>query len=425
MIATQTAQPSWSLLSFRSFVLLPYFILIIAGLTVPSDGGHGILSLKSLAFLATVSTVSLYLTASQKLSLSQFKILCFLLCSLTFLLAWMMISLAYGETPTSSAWDQFKICWLTVSVVAISVFVVTEKLISYATLLKTIIFANCVYSTFKVGLVLLHLMGIIHMWSIVDALGIRFMSMSILGGMPRLQTSIDIATPFLLFFFLQGKQLGITWNKRFRYFYLAVSIFAIFLSFSRFLMFVAALSFFLHFLTLQFRILVRALPIFLIACVVGLSLIGFDNVYMIVERRLFSNDNHASDQTRIEQVDALMEEHQQFPVFGKGLGGFAAKSIRDGQIMHSYEVQWVAFLMQFGLIGIVLVLLPMGMIVIKILTRPLNGSKIGLFVLFLSWLFSGFTNPFLISLTSGILYTVFLLGGKALLENHPKDNETH
>lgn len=401
-------------ISFQSLMLIPYFILIIAGLMVPSDGGHGLLNIKSLAFLATVLAVSLHITYSPKFNLSQYKILCFLLCSMSFLLLWMLIGFFYGETPSSSSWDQFKICWLTISVVAISLYLVMEELISFQTLLKTIIYANFTYSFLKIALVFFHLLGFINMWSVIQTLGIRFISMGILGNMPRLQTSIDIATPFLLFFFLQGKQLGITWNRLFRFVYLTISVMAIFLSFSRFLIAVAALSCLLHGLTLRFSTLMRSFAVFLAILSIGIGFIGIDNVYLIVERRFFSTNNAESDNTRVNQIDALVDEHQQYPILGKGLGSYAQNNIRDRVNLYSYEVQWVAFLMQLGMIGISFILLPVGVIASKILSKPLSRPKIALFILFLSWLFSGFTNPFLVSLTSGILYTLFLLSGLAL-----------
>lgn len=396
----------------KPILLLPFFILVIVGFTVPSDGAHGLLSIKSLSFISTVFCTFFLILLTQRFHLAQFKVISFLICSFAFLLSWLMLSIIYGETPTNSAFDQFKMVWLTISVVAISVYLVSEKLISFQTLLKVIIYANCFYSTIKVIAVIMHCLGLINMWALVDRLGIRFMSMNIVGILPRFQTSIDIASPFLLYFFFQAKKIGIEWSLRFKVWYLFFSTIAIFLSFSRFLMFIGVLSWVLHVLTERAPTIVKAALCALILMMAGVAIVGVDTVYKVIERRLFSSDNYASDYARSQQIEALLEEYDQFPIMGKGLGGFAKKLVRDGQILHSYEVQWVALLMQFGWIGLILLLYPLWIIAANILSQPWTRSKIGLFILFSGWLFSGFTNPFLISLTSGILYALFLLMGR-------------
>jgi hypothetical protein len=410
----QTVQLSWPL---RRVILLPFFLLIICGLLVPSDGGHGILSIKSLAFLSAVVTISLLLLTNKSLNNIQYKTICFLLFSLVFLIGWIFISLAYNETPMASAWDQFKIFWITVSVIAMSLYLVNTNVLSFITLLKTVIYANCLYSTVKIALVFLHIFGVLNIFTVIKFLGIRFMSMDILNTLPRLQTSIDIATPFILFFFLQRKQIGLHLNKYFNRYYLLISALSIFLSFSRFLMFVGLLSVVLHGLTLRFEKVVRIIPAIVLSLILGIAVLGFDNAYAIIENRFFSKASQGSDLDRTEQIIDLMTEHMQFPWFGKGLGSYAENNIRDLDVKHSYEVQWVAFLMQFGLIGISILCVGVVTLSIKILSRPCNRNKVALFILFLAWLFSGFTNPFLVSLTSGILYTLFYLIGIELSQN--------
>jgi len=398
----------------RSLVIVPYTILIVAGLTVPSDGSHGLLSIKSLAFIFSMLNIILYIIAKKTITSLQLKSLAFLLLSQAFLLTWCFVSLVHNETPLNSTWDQFKIFLLTISVVLATIYLVSENIISFQRMLKTMIYANFAYSFAKLFLVIFHLLGFINMWSVIDKLGVRFMSMGIVGIIPRLQTSIDIATPFFLFFFLQAKNLGIEWKKTFKISFLVISILTIFLSFSRLLLFAGALSLFLHGITLKLETWKKFIPIFTVSLIAAVYLIGVDNVYKIVERRLFSTDTAASDDTRMVQVRALLEEYENYPVFGKGLGGYAENAIRDGKILHSYEVQWVAFLMQFGVVGLTFILFALCLIAVTILKRPFTTAKTSLFVLFICWLLAGFTNPFLISLTSGILYVLFFLTGREI-----------
>lgn len=402
--------------SLKALLLLPFFILIISGFVVPSDGSHGFLNIKALAFVSSVFCTGAYILLRKKLNANQWKFFCYLIASLVFLLIWMAIGIARDSTPWNSTWEQFKIFWLTITVVVLANYLYEEKLVSIQRFLKVMIYANFAYSFAKVIMVILLCIGFFDMWGIVARLGFRFMSMDITGNVPRFQTSMDISTPFLLFFFLKSRSFGIDWSKKFRFLYLSISTLAILLSFSRFLTFAGLLSVALHAFSTKHSISVflRIVSVLTLFIVTAIAWIGIDEASAIIERRLFSYANYASDQTRREQVHALITEYIEVPIIGKGLGGYAEGAIRDPQLLYSYEVQWVAFLMQFGLLGISCLVASTALIANKILSHPLTREKIALFMLFLGWLASGFTNPFLISLTSGILYALFLLCGKHL-----------
>ncbi len=398
-------------------------MLIVVGLLVPSDGGHGLLSIKSLSFIFTVLGAGLFVLQQRKLSVYQLKVITFLGCALAFLGLWALLGAFYEETPSNSTIDQFKVIWLTLSVVAISIYLVSQQIISFATLLKTVVYANFLYSCVKVAAVVLHLLGVFDVLDLMTRLGMRFMSMQIVGTLFRLQLSNDIVTPFILFFVLQSEKFGIHWSKKFRTLYFVISIFAIFLSFSRFLIAAAALGAALHVCTWSLSRVIRAIPVFLLIMFMGAAWIGMDNLYTIVERRILSSDNEASDQTRTEQIASLVEESEKFPFFGKGLGGYVPNYIRDDIILHSYEVQWVAFLMQFGIVGLLLVIAAFSCIALNFMSLPITRRKLAFLCLFLVWLLSGFTNPFLVSLASGIVYSLFYLSGRELsiqerCENH-------
>jgi hypothetical protein len=113
----------------------------------------------------------------------------------------------------------------------------------------------------------------------------------------------------------------------------------------------------------------------------------------------------------MQQIQALYREFDQAPLLGKGLGAYAVDNIRDFQLKHYYEVQWMAFLMQFGLLGVLLLMIPLGMVSYRYCLAPFSMQKLSFLLMFFLWIFSGFTNPFLLSLTSGIVYTLFLLPG--------------
>lgn len=401
-------------ISLRSLVICAYTFMLMVGLIIPSDGNHGILSPKSLAFLAAFFSTFTYFIFKKRISMPELRLISFTLGALCFLFLWTLFGIISEANPSNSAYDQLKLFLITFTVAIITLYIIHEGLISPERILRTIIYGNFTYSLIKLSLIALHLLDLINIWSVLELMGIRFMSMLILQGIARLQTSVDIITPFLLFFVLQSESLNLHLGKKFKWIYAVVSIISIFLSFSRFLIMVGLFSYFFYLSTLKARHLTKKLLLFFFWSIGVLLFIGIENSAQIFEQRFLSSDNWMSDQTRLEQINSLLNEFYQSPYFGIGMGGAAKDIVRDYELQHSYEVQWVAFLMQFGFIGILFLLIPFAMIAKKFIFTSFSRIKLGFFLLFIIWIFSGFTNPFLISLTSGIVYSIFLAAGHIL-----------
>ena len=392
-------------------ILFSYFFLMIAAFMVPSDGNHGLFTIKSMSFLAFAMLTVGYCFTTQRLSGKQLKFLLFMSISLIFLLFWFFVGLGLDQTPINMQIGQFKLFILTLSVPMMTLYLLDEWVLTTAAIFRCTIYASFSYIVLKITLIALHLLGIINIWDLLTALNFRYMNMNIIGGLERLQTSVDIATPFLLLFILQSDHLGVHFSKMMRSTYLTLALLSTFLSFSRYLIFVFALTYILYWLSLDGRrfkknCLIVGMTILSVFFVVGPSDIG-----LIIEKRFFSKDNHLSDVTRVEQVEAMMDRFGQNPYFGAGVGGFAPNYIRDEGMLYLYEVQWVSFLMQFGIIGVIGLLIPLVIIAFKFINAPFSRVRYSFLLLFGVWVLSGFTNPFLISLTSGIMYTLFYLAG--------------
>lgn len=388
--------------------------MLVIGMTLPSDGSHGLLAPKSLAFIGSTFFMGLYFITSQRLNKRQVMLVCFLLCALSILLIWFSIGVDQSDFGMASATDQLKLFILTIATVILTLYIVSERLATPQKILRILIYSNFGYSAAKVSFVVLHLLGIINIFSLLERMGIRFMTMGIVGSISRLQTSVDIITPFLVIFVLQSQALHLGFSKKFRITFCIISILAIFLSFSRFLMFVGFVGCLGYWLSLSIP---RLLKIVLLAtaCVAfAIAIIGVGTVVQVIEQRFFSTANYYSDLTRQEQIDALMSEYDQYPLMGKGIGGYVPSFIRDGTILHSYEVQWVAFLMQFGIIGLLFLFVPFGIIGYRLVFPYISRVRLGFLAVFGLWMFSGLTNPFMISLTSGIIYSMFLLAADIL-----------
>lgn len=399
----------YTFLMIQKCVKGSFLFLLAIGAILPSDGNHGALAPKSLAFLTAASFFLIYFISRWQLNLSQAKNTLFVWLSITFFALWYLVGIDQNPQIPSGQFDQFKVFMTTLFVPFSALYLIHEGVITPQKILRIVIFANFSYCLLKVTLMALHLLGVINVWTLMHLTGLRFMSMNILGELGRIQTSVDLATPFLAYFVLQSKSLNLGFSPKFKGVFLLITALSTFLSFSRLLIFAYGASIFFYGLTLSWQKQVKFWIGMSILSLTGIILAGPQKVQQVVEKRLFSQDNDRSDATRREQIDAMMAASEKAPFWGKGLGGYTEECVRDFTLPHAYEVQWVAFFMQFGLIGIFFLLTPIAYIISRLLELPLRRNQIGYLLLFILFLIAGFTNPFLISLTSGILYTLFLL----------------
>jgi hypothetical protein len=188
------------------------------------------------------------------------------------------------------------------------------------------------------------------------------------------------------------------------YLYVPITAFSIFLSFSRFLWFVGVVSIFLSLLGRRFTTWIKAFLCAVLLVVVASAYIGPEKLGNAVSHRFFSKEVKDSDGTRTIQIQKMTEEITRFPLFGKGIGSNAGDR-KD----FSYEVQWISLLMQFGFVGVAIMLLGASAIVIQYLRRPMNWSRLSFLLGFIIFLLGGFTNPFLLSLNSGIMYAAYFI----------------
>lgn len=398
----------------KKILLFTYLLMLCTGLVLPSDGNHGFFAPKSLTFFAAAFSFLFYLIGHRSYDRSQLKATSLILFAISFLLFWYVVGIEQDPLRPSGQLDQFKVFLITLFVPFISYYIVKQKLITPQRIIRVVVYANFAYCATKILLMFLHVIGFINIWVVMQKTGLRYMSMEIFGSVGRIQTSVDIVTPFIVYFVLQSEKLGLALSGRFKWMYFGISLLSNFLSFSRFLLFVYLISVFFYWMTIKLSHMIKIAIAAFAAMIVGIIIITPEKAMSVVEKRLFSKDNYYSDLTRHDQINALMEGCSQDPFFGKGLGGYNPECIRDHLLPHAYEVQWVAFLMQFGIIGILLLLVPIGIISFRLVEPPVSMTKITFFLLFGLWLLSGFTNPFLISLTSGIVYALFILAAECL-----------
>lgn len=404
----------------KPLVLLSYLFLILMGLLVPSSGSHAALHPKSVAFATLAFVLTLYfLFIKRSITQAQLSTLFSFFVFLAFTTMWLLLGLFHLPLEPLFPFDQFKLFIITSVVLVASLLLYQEKTLTFSLFLKTLLYGNGFYIFFKLCVVATLLFRVVTFEKLIDLLGIRAMGMAIFGDFQRFQTSMDIATPFLIFFCLEAARFKVKLHPVFRMAFSCLGFLSQVISFSRVLIFISLVSFFCYFCLHSVRHFLLGIALFTAALIGFVLLIGPHNAQKMVEVRLFSKENSASDEVRGRQIAALTEELMEQPLFGMGMGGYSDKDIRDNEWKHSYEVQWVALLSQLGFIGILFLALPVVLLTVQFLLPPLSREMGVLALLWSGWIAAGFTNPFVISLTSGIMYALFAL---AYLQLKRKDD---
>lgn len=380
-----------------------FLFLVFVGVIFPSDGSHALYNPKSIAFALMSAAFIANLVQKKRFTPIDQGLMLFTLAILGFIFffAWV------GLENRGDMLGQVKLFLITASLPIGLAYLMEKGDLSFSTFMKTAVFTNMFYSLIKLSLVALHLLGVIDLISLLEKMGLRYMSMEVFGKLGRMQTSVDILTPFLLYFVLSSEQWGVKLSKTFVRFYIVIAWLSILLSFSRYFMMCGLMAHFMCWIGKKEGPFIASLVKFFLAALLIVGVAGPERIYKVVEKRFLSEESSASDRVREIQIREMTDKFQENPLLGLGMGGHTQGNIRDDKIKFSYEVQWMAFLMQFGMVGILFLVTLLAYLGYLILSPP-TLSRLGLFTIYLLWLLSGFTNPFLISLPSGIIYAFFL-----------------
>ena len=171
-----------------------------------------------------------------------------------------------------------------------------------------------------------------------------------------------------------------------------------------------------------------------------LKQIGFDAILFVVEflEAFQANTFEGTDNVRFTQFYALLHGWMENPIFGVGSGGVQWDYIRSVKNPYSYELTYMKFLFDWGIVGIILYGAGLVSINIKLLAMYKKKHALGRYALAMSigqimFLFGSSTNPTLLKFDSlGILFLpITIINLAQLSHKHPlvktptlRDNRT-
>jgi hypothetical protein len=374
-------------------------------------------------FMSCIFLISLYIIKIGFSSIHSRKVLISSILSLSFLLFWLFIGINQNEQDLAGITNQFKLFFMTIYTCYISLFLYYEKIIEFDSFIKKILLFCSIYCLLKVITSVLLLSNLLSIKSVIifldQILDFKdFLYGDTPNGLPRFQFQNDTIIPFIIYFILNSESLEIKLNSVFKKLVLPVLIINVYVTFARYIWMITLAAILLSaniFEKLRKKYIFRTYVVLMISisALVVLVICNLDSISTIFVARFNSYEVVESDSIRSEQFNALFAEIIKYPIFGKGLGGYAPSYIREATYSYAYELQWISFLLQFGILGIAILLIHILYILGK-LTLLLKNLKylnltLGTLILYVFWIFSGFTNPYLISPVSGFIFSLFAL----------------
>lgn len=233
-------------------------------------------------------------------------------------------------------------------------------------------------------------------------------------GFLRIVKTTDILLPLAIFLIINKYNFHLKINKILLSLMFISIISAVVLTFTRYIW---ILTFFVLFTSIIKRenlkyifksFIIIIFILFIILFVAKPFVASFTPLQDVIEYIFIRSADSLSLSVKLEQTNYLLTNFGNAPVFGSGNAAYIQEYIRHDRLPYIYEVQWLAILYQFGIVGtsliILFVLLPISPMLKYIINIRLSRVSFIMLIFYILLLASGLINPYLFTLNSSILY---------------------
>ena len=386
-------------------------LLLLISMAIPASFSSKFLAAKSLLLGLTVVITLWEFLNRRFLSLKQTQL------TLLPLTAISVMILDYALHSNLLFFAQAQLIFLT----ALGTWLVVQwgdsNRLSLNQMITLAVYGNILYALIKLSLLIGTWVGWVNPSKLAIIFNIPITPLGIKGYLVRLQTPFDTPSPYLLFFVLHSQSLNLHLTRTKKYLFIGILLLNILTSFSRVLWAIGLYALFTS-LWISKSTPWKKVRRVCLCCIFSsfLLITLWEPIESLVALRFTSQNAIESDDTRLNQIEALYEKCLQAPFLGSGLGSYAEDCIRDPEHPFNYEVQWLAYIMQTGLLGASLAALGGWLLLRNYIRFRISQIRIALGVLVVLFLLSGWTNPYLFSLSSGILYGLFFLAERKTID---------
>lgn len=390
---------------------LLFGIFMAISLILPS-GSVGPLNIKFIAlFILLTWLISTMQTFSRRFLTTS--LLIFSAC-----IFWLFLGVA-NSGSLAMPLSQFKAIVITFLLPLLTSHLLSKKVIAPFNIYKVILYSTLFISIVKVFLLLYSAvtgLGFIDITFLLSKyFNTQIMTMKIAPFIYRFELPADLAAPLALFILFLGNRLNVDLrtNRTMKSVYAILIIFSMFISYSRYIWAMAVVVAFIAFM------LSRKIRNYSSLIIISflLSAIFYHPYLHSLTERFFSHAVSVSDNIRLHELPYLLRYFESSPIFGHGLGAYVPSLIRDHHNKYSYELQWVALLMQIGIVGVAAVCVAIYLIVFPFICCGINKTKLAFLILLALWLSASFFNPYLTSSAAGVIFSFFVAAGYSVRNN--------
>lgn len=385
----------------RSITWGLFLVLLFLAAFLPGQTVFG-LNVKLISFGLFLSSFLIYVVTSGPL-FSRGEVIGMALVAVA-LCFWSLVGVLYGQTDAGQILSEIRQIASAIWVAWLCNFAIRRGLVSTKRLITVIIYGMFCVSAVKVALEAASFFSNIDPIQIAQSVfGEQIQGYPILFGLVRLDFGQDIVGAFALFALLAPSVSGVRFGRTSKIIICIVVVLgAGFLTWARAIWFVYVVSIIVAMIVQRSW---KAMAVAILAVLV-LGVLYYDVFNTLYEVR-FVTEAESSDPVRTEQAIALAEEVEARPILGKGMGAHLDNDSRDLPQKYSYEVQWLAFLMQFGIVGEFGILLLIGASA-RDLVMAKHPAKPWVFLLFALWLLESWVDPHMTSSYAGATFGLFM-----------------
>lgn len=139
-----------------------------------------------------------------------------------------------------------------------------------------------------------------------------------------------------------------------------------------------------------------------------------EQIFDLLNERFSGNTAEYSDEIRTVQFEYILSAIMERPLLGWGTGAYLKNYIRSQISLYGYELEYLSFFMQFGIIGFILIIGSLLFVVFKMCMAGKMFKKLYWFSLFsiVFWAIKPIYNPtFLSSASAAVLIAIAFYGG--------------
>lgn len=403
------------------FLRLLTVVFIAACVLLPS-GSIFLINVKVISAAVIVSTLLYTSMLHGRVSKRGLTFICFLLLFLIYTLVVSVIN----QIPQYSIESELSALIATLLPVLIGIYVCRNKVIALSSIIRIIIFIVVIHAIIRLTVFSAFYFGILsptdYLTFINKVFGVQIISLEI-GKFVRLNSPSDYLFPLTIYWLTSN----LAHNRRFLYLISLLALFitvgAVVITYSRYLWLFGITAFVCGlYVTAKRRRHGSALTYFntirgAVAMVFGGAIVGLvilfygETISEFVLNRYIGGYAIDSDMYRKEMFDAILPLIERSPIFGMGVGAYAPNLIRFPQSPWNYELQWMAFTMQFGVVGIFCIILILAWFLLWgtdiVRDYRITTFAFGWGVLFILWIITGIFNSFLLTSSAGVVFLLF------------------